>query len=345
MRSEFEPLFLKPTRWIDVRAPVEFLAGSVPGAVNLPLLNDGERHQIGITFKEKGQQAAIELGQRLVSGEIRDERIKEWLRHTANDPGAVIYCFRGGLRSKTVQAWIQERGTDRPVIAGGYKALRRFFLAIFEERIRDMRFEAVHGPTGSGKTAFLRSSGRAFLDLEALAAHRGSAFGAMERPQPKQADFENALAVELLRLSMLGETILVEGESRLIGHCCVPEPLFQKLKSCPRMYVEVAFEKRVDNILREYVVTPLESRNPTQVFDQFRGAVIAISRRLGGLRTQEILADLNLSQTQFQEGMGVESNRVWIGKLLSWYYDPAYRFSFGQVISRSDGNAGPGIDR
>ncbi|MBS1985861.1 MAG: tRNA 2-selenouridine(34) synthase MnmH [Bdellovibrionales bacterium] len=315
---------MRDTHWIDVRAPIEFSSGSIPGAINLPLLTDEERHRIGITYKEQGQAAAVALGHELVSGNIRNTRIEAWSAEVERHPDAIIYCFRGGLRSQIVQSWLQERGIDRPIVEGGYKALRRFLLDALEAAA-EMDFQVVCGATGSGKTDYLRASGKPHIDLEACAAHRGSAFGAYPYPQPSQADFENILARQLLRVQGKSGPVLVEDESRMIGRRTIPETLFRRLQISPRIVLEVPLERRVDRILRDYVENSSlgESGDLTR-FDDFRSAVRAISRKLGGLRTQELLSDLDAAQAAFTAGQGFGTNREWIRKLLVWYYDPHY---------------------
>jgi len=317
--SQFaERLLGLSTHWIDVRAPVEFVTGTVPGAVNLPLLTDDERKQVGTTYRHEGQDAAVALGHRLVGGSIKEARIQQWSDEIQAHPDSAIFCFRGGLRSQITQSWLRERGVDRPIVYGGYKALRRFFLKILEVEVPSLRFEVVSGPTGSGKTHFLWQSDRPFVDLEGLAHHRGSAFGAMESAQPGQVDFENGLALELLRAKQSGEPILIEDESRMIGKRILPEALFHHMQESPRRVLDVSFDQRVENIFCDYV-----SEDPAQ-FDRFKNSVQAISRRLGSLRSREILNDLQFSQSELLAGRGLESNRVWIAKLLKWYYDPMY---------------------
>ena len=324
-RPEFANLLRQSTTLIDVRAPIEFLAGSLPGSINLPLLTDEERHEVGLVYKKQGQQAAIDLGHRLVSNEIRDQRIKAWRNQIQETPGAVIYCFRGGLRSQITQRWLAEEGVNRPLIEGGYKAVRRFLIETIEQESLSRGFEVVSGPTGSGKTQYLRSQGRAFLDLEELARHRGSAFGAREVSQPTQIDFENQLGVKMLSLPKNRDPILIENESRMIGRCHIPEVLFLKMKESPQIVLEVDLETRVQNILQDYVIdSRLGQSGDLARFEQFRQAVLAISKKLGGLRSQEILQDLHEAERQFVAGLGLESNRVWIRKLLMWYYDPVY---------------------
>lgn len=334
--TEFKRLFLQPRPWLDVRAPVEFAAGAVPGAINIPLLTDSERHDVGLIYKQQGQAAAIELGHTLVRGEVKEQRIRAWLDAGAADAEPVIYCFRGGLRSQTVQKWLSERGLELPLIEGGYKSLRRFLLGSLESELPRMRFQVVSGPTGSGKTPFLKSHGAPFLDLEGLAKHRGSAFGALEGVrQPSQGDFENALAVELLKLSSSvgDQVILVENESRMIGRLAIPEPLFSKMKQSPKLELDVPFEQRVENIFKDYILNSslAVGRSPHR-FADFEKSIQSISKKLGGQDAKEILADLATARLDFESGRGLGSNRVWIAKLLKRYYDPLYG---GQSEGRS----------
>lgn len=323
--SQFEALFRQNTHWIDVRSPIEFQDGAVPGAINLPLLSDSERHEIGIIYKVKGQQAAIELGHQLVTGPVKDARLQAWAEESRQNPQSIIYCFRGGLRSQITQLWLKEIGIDCPIVAGGYKALRRFLLSTLESRSRSLSFRVVSGPTGSGKTKYLRKSGRPFLDLEALAKHRGSAFGALEQPQPSQADFENAIALALLRLPEGTREVLIEDESRMVGKLSIPDALFTRMKSSPREPLDLPIEQRVENIFQEYI---LESRlgktGDSGKFLEWKNSVNCVSRKLGGLLTQEILKDIEYAEREYFEGKGLEANRAWIRKLLEKYYDPLY---------------------
>ena len=325
---EFEALIREErVHWIDVRAPIEFGSGAMPEAINLPLLTNEERHTIGLLYRNEGKEAAIEMGHKLVSGEIRKARIKSWTQEVRANPRTVIYCFRGGMRSQIVQAWLKkESGIDVPILSGGYKALRRFLIEQTEILANSMNFTLISGPTGSGKTQYLKTSGVAYLDLEALARHRGSAFGAYEEAlQPCQADFENALAVNLIRLSKVPGPILLEAESRMIGARALPEVLFHKMCVSQRVPLEVPIDERVENIFKDYILDGSLGRLGSQKpFETFRNAVLAISQKLGVLRAQEITEDLNRSQKDFLDGMGLGSNRIWIRKLLVYYYDPLY---------------------
>lgn len=329
--SEFEQLFVNSTPFIDVRAPIEFNSGAMMNAVNLPLLSDDERHQIGIIYKQQGSDAAVALGHRLVSGNVKQARLCAWLDELRRQPNAIIYCFRGGLRSQIVQSWLAETGVDCPIVRGGYKALRRYLLDTIAVSVQSIRWLVIDGPTGSGKTRHLRASGRPFLDLERLACHRGSAFGATHESQPNQAQFENNLAVELLRLRRASGPVLIENESLLIGKVAQPQILYETIKTSEHLTLEVSFEERVEAIFQEYIVSsPIGTQGAVEHFETLKHSIERISRRLGGLRAQEILNDLETSRLEFiaSRTRSVEplrTNKVWIRKLLQWYYDPLYR--------------------
>jgi tRNA 2-selenouridine synthase len=126
----FSSLFLNDKILIDLRAPIEFQLGSIPKAMNLPLLTDEERHQVGITYKTHGQDAAITLGHKIVSGDIKAERLQKWIETIQINPDkSILFCFRGGLRSQTVQKWLQIEGYNCPIVSGGYKALRTYLIS------------------------------------------------------------------------------------------------------------------------------------------------------------------------------------------------------------------------
>lgn len=324
-RIAFESLFLRKVRFIDVRAPVEYVLGSIPGSINLPILNDEERHEIGICYRNDDQDAAVKLGHRLVSGSIRDERITAWMDEIALHPDSVIYCFRGGMRSQLTQSWLSEKGIHRPIVEGGYKALRRFLMATTEEKSAKLRLQVVSGPTGSGKTRYLKLQQKPFLDLEALAEHRGSAFGALPSPQPTQIDFENRLAVALLKLHF-DQEVLIEDESRMIGKRFIPECLFNRMGESPRIILQVSIDERVENIFSDYILSSsLGTSGDLSRFEEFRVAVRAVSKRLGSELAKEILSDLDHSENEFGAGRGLASNRKWIRTMLERYYDPVYQ--------------------
>jgi tRNA 2-selenouridine synthase len=337
--DQFEKLFLAGLPIIDVRAPVEFQEGSAPGSVNFPILNNEERAQVGTLYKQKGQEAAIALGNKLVAGEVKEQRLQAWKNFIQARPDTVITCFRGGLRSRTAQTWLLENGVDCPRIDGGYKHLRQFCLSTIEKFSSTQELRVISGATGSGKSLLLRSlkGHRKIIDLEKSAHHRGSAFGAYAEAQPSQIDFENRTAVEMLSCLSSADhrATLIEDESRLVGRCVQPGVLFDRLRSSSAILVEEDLQSRVQVTFEDYILnSSLNSDSDTgaqQVFARYRQALLKISNKLGGLRTQEILTDLDNAWSDQSAGRGLDSHRVWIQKLLEYYYDPMY---MGSIDSR-----------
>lgn len=344
--AKYRDLFLQSLPLIDVRAPVEFEQGTLPGAVNLPILNDAERALVGTTYKMKGQDAAVALGLQLISSEVKEQRVELWNQYIQAHPQAVLFCYRGGKRSQFTQKWLRERGVERPLIEGGYKAIRNFLLGEIDRFSAAYSLDVVSGPTGSGKTLLLKSLEKTHpvLDLEGLARHRGSAFGAREIAQPSQANFENSAAVAMLRLEdRISERLvpIVEDESRLIGKCYLPTSLFERMRNSEVIWVDEKLEKRVENIFADYILQTsigLASSNSPRcaeesdilrqqaidLFKHYRSATLAIQRKLGGLRTQEVIEAIETSESDFINRNSLDSNRQWIGLLLQYYYDPLY---------------------
>ncbi len=327
--TEYRSIFLSDIPLIDVRAPVEFNLGSLPGSVNFPILNDEERAAVGTTYKQEGNEAAVALGHQLISGEVKESRIKGWSDFIARHPNTIIYCFRGGQRSQITQRWLKERGVDRPLIQGGYKAVRQFLMDESDRIALERKWAVVSGPTGSGKTLFLESfkNQKPVINLEELAKHRGSAFGAMFEPQPTQINFENLLSVQMLKVHAKASPeamILIEDESRMIGQRHVPEKLFDQMRASKVIWIDDPVSIRVERILKEYVEIPLQQQDRELVFQRFFSAIQAIHKKLGGLRTSEILKDIEEAKAQYFRDGDLQANRIWIEKLLNYYYDPLY---------------------
>jgi tRNA 2-selenouridine synthase len=174
--TDFKQLFLSDTPMIDVRAPIEFIKGAFPSSINAPLMNDDEREAVGTCYKEHGSDAALELGHQLVFGDVKAQRLHHWKNLTNTHPDGIFYCFRGGLRSRITQQWLNDIGIDRPYVEGGYKAMRTYLLEQLQQRASEGNFLVLSGRTGSGKTEVINDWPHS-IDLEGLAKHRGSAFG------------------------------------------------------------------------------------------------------------------------------------------------------------------------
>ncbi len=336
--TDLPQLFLNDIPMLDVRAPVEFSGGAFPASNNIPLLNDDERQQIGICYKQNGQQAAIALGQQLVSGTVRDARIAAWSRWAAEHPDGVLYCFRGGLRSQTVQQWLDQVGVAIPLVSGGYKAMRRFLLEESERLIHNLPLAIVCGRTGTGKTRVIEALPNS-IDLEGLAHHRGSAFGRRPGGQPSQIDFENRLAVALLKQSLPGHgQIVLEDESRLIGRCHLPFSLQERIKDGARILIEEDLDSRVDVTLEDYVLAPLAEYQQhfgdesalSQLGEELLAGLDRIQKRLGGVRHRELREVLVQALQQQTDHGNTEGHRRWIAPLLRDYYDPMYDYMLQQ---------------
>jgi len=332
--TDYRDIFLNDRPMMDTRAPVEFAKGAFPGVVNLPLMTDDERQRVGTCYKQQGQQAAIVLGHELVSGAIKAGRIEQWARFAQANPDGYLYCFRGGLRSQIVQQWLKtEAGIEYPRVGGGYKAMRGFLLETVEQAVAECDFVLLGDMTGTGKTEVLGQLRNA-LDLEGHANHRGSSFGKRATVQPSNIDFENRLAVDLLKKRAGGvEQFVVEDESRMIGSCALPLPLHKGMQTFAMVWLEDTVEGRVERILRDYVVDlcaefiAVFGETGYVLFgERLTQSLANIHKRLGGERFQRLQAILQDALAEQTHSGAVDLHRVWIEGLLREYYDPMYAF-------------------
>jgi len=306
--DRFTELLLNSTPLIDVRAECEYHDGHIPHSVNLPLLNDGERAEVGTCYKRKGQEAAITLGTELVSGDTKKERMSAWIRFIADNPTAVVLCFRGGLRSQTVQKWLAESGLQRPLISGGYKALRRHLLRTTIRVASEKKIIIVAGKTGTGKTHLINNLTRS-VDLEGLANHRGSAFGRRVSAQPAQSVFENLLALDLLRQEREGgATLFLEDESRAIGSISLPLELHR------------AMSVLLDPVQGDFLFS-----------ESLLASLDRIKKRLGGERHSALRDIMSAALTSNNDH---DQHRAWIRGLLVDYYDPMYEYQMTKKARR-----------
>ena len=341
-RDQFRASFLNNTPMMDMRAPLEFTKGAFPGATSLPLMTDQERAKVGTCYKKHGQEAAIKLGHQLVRGEIREQRMAQWLDFAKQHPDGYLYCFRGGLRSRTVQQWLRDAGVDYPLVEGGYKALRSFLLEEMERLVAKFDFVLVAGPTGSGKTELLMDVDN-IIDLEGLANHRGSSFGRNTSPQPSQIDFDNRLAIALMRAEHAGhQRIVLEDECHLIGRNALPLSLHAKMKQSPVLLLDESTSDRQRRIRREYVDEQLASfieRDGIDAgfaaFEEYlTGSLKRINKRLGDLRYRQLLELMQQALKEQQQSGNSARHLEWIAPLMEYYYDPMYSYQLQQKLPR-----------
>ncbi|MEB8432070.1 tRNA 2-selenouridine(34) synthase MnmH [Cocleimonas sp. KMM 6892] len=339
-------IFVNDIPLLDVRAPVEFKQGAFPSSVNIPLMNDAEREAVGIRYKEQGQDSAIVLGSKLVTPEIRAKRTQKWNRFFSNNPNGVLYCFRGGLRSQISQQWIADSLTEGqqpfPRVDGGYKAMRTFLIQSIERISQKIPVIVLGGRTGSGKTRLLKRLPNS-IDLEGLANHRGSAFGPTATPQPTPINFENALAVQLLKAEAAGHKFLVvEDEARNVGSVGIPQAFFDVMQTSKLVMLEVSQEERNKVSIEEYILDTQHSFN--EVYGEELGAeklsehlinsLGKIQKRLGGVRYKEALTQMEEAITLRNKTGSVEGFIPLVKSLLIDYYDPMYDYQSAKKKER-----------
>jgi len=350
----YRRLLLDGVPLIDVRAPVEFARGSLPGAINLPLMVDEERHLVGIRYKQAGQDKAIELGAQLVDEQQRRLRTEAWRAHVQTHPDAVVYCFRGGLRSRIAQAWLYEVGVTRPLIEGGYKAVRQYLIEELERQCARTSFSLVAGRTGSGKTLLLKCLER-HVDLEGIACHRGSSFGNLAVEQPSPIDVEHAITLALMRLdaslperddadraSLARRRVWLEDEGKLIGKVCLPPALRAAMARAPAVVLETSMAVRIANCLEDYVPDLLaryaRGRDADSAFeayaDHHRQSLARIRKRLGGVRHAQATDLLERALRAHREHGDTSGYAALIELLLTHYYDPMYDYQLLQKRRR-----------
>ena len=313
--------YLSNHNHIDLRSETEFHKGTIPGSVNIPILSNNEYEAVGKKYKDKGQSAAIELGMRLVNGDLKKKRIKLWKNHISKNPGCFIFCYRGGLRSKVAQEWLAKDDIQVERIAAGYKEFRSSIIA---EHTNSKKYKKhwtiIGGLTGSGKTILLNKF-KESIDLEDIANHRGSAFGRHNTPQPSQANFENNLTSEYLNHSF--SNIFLEDESRSIGSVTLPGPWYEKMQTSNLVVMKVNTEERVNNIIDEYILkVKNNSISGHELLTKYLASLEKIKKRLGDKAHKEI-------SSQMINGFSrddIKSHEEWISRLLTGYYDPMYKY-------------------
>lgn len=331
--NNYRQLLLDDIPMIDVRAPVEFETGALPSSTNLPLMTDDERHQVGLRYKNNGQLSAIELGHKLVHGEVKQQRLVAWRAFMAANPNGVLYCARGGLRSQLTQEWLAEAGIECPKVEGGYKSLRGFLYQYLMDYCANNMFTILSGMTGTGKTEIIQTLPTG-LDLEGAANHKGSSFGRPLDEQPAQIDFENRIAIDLLKVEAKHpqSMVVLEDESRNIGARHIPHYFADRMATSQFVVIEMDFEERLERLWQEYVVErylktmAFFGATGEQEFARYlRESLLRVQKRLGGQRTQALLTSMdNAIAVQHQDNFA--SHRDWLTGITRDYYDPMYSY-------------------
>jgi tRNA 2-selenouridine synthase len=296
---------------LDARTPSEYAEDHVPDALSTPVLSDSERAEVGTLYKQVSAFEAKKLGGALVARNVA-AHVERHFRDRPKGWRPLVYCWRGGKRSGAMAHILREIGWEAATLEGGYRAYRRWVVAELDRYPGRFSYAVVHGPTGSGKSRLLAAlalAGAQVLDLEGLAAHRGSVLGHLpDRPQPSQKMFESRLLGALSRLDPR-RTVFVEGESKKIGQLQVPDGLITRMRASRCIALEADAGTRVTLLLDEY-----------RHFTQDRAALDAQLDCLVGLHGREKIA-------QWKALGEAGAWREFVSRLLLEHYDPAYRKS------------------
>jgi len=286
---------------LDVRTAEEFAKGSIPGARSFPLFDDLERAEIGTIYKQVGRDAAVVKGL-----EFFEPRLQQFLLSLSaiKSQQLVVYCARGGMRSASVVRLLEENGFRVSQMQGGYKYYRQFILQQLENPTPPLI--VLHGQTGVGKTLILQKLPD-HLDLEGLAQHRSSLFGAINKTPRTQKDFE-ALLVK--KLSQLPEDLFlfVEGESRKVGQVFIPQSFANAMKSGILVLLKASLETRISRIVEEYNICDEQS------IQQIDSILQSLKVALGKVKVEQLRLWLKQGEIENMVHM-----------LLVDYYDPRYQ--------------------
>jgi tRNA 2-selenouridine synthase len=303
----------------DVRTPAEFEKGHIPGAQNLPLFSNEERAEVGTLYKQVSPKSAFLKGLELVGPKMR--WLVERAEQLARSSKVAVHCWRGGQRSYSVGWLLSLAGFEMVTIEGGYKAYRTHILQEMESG--SWPFIVLGGKTGARKTEILhqiRTMGEQVLDLEGLANHKGSAFGALGlEEQPSVEHFDNLLYSELCKFDK-ARRIWVENESKSIGRVYLHAGVWRCMQRSPMIELEIPLEQRIDHLVEIYGQFP---------GDMLKEAFLKIKKRLGGQHLKAALEAIDKNDLATAAGIALR------------YYDKAYTYhrkhkrteKAGQVIS------------
>jgi tRNA 2-selenouridine synthase len=297
---------------IDIRSPIEFKDGAIPGAINIPLFSNEEREEIGTIYIKEGQAIARWRAMELVSPKIPNllQQIKETLTDNSE---LIIHCWRGGMRSKAVVTFLEFAGLYAMRLVGGYKAYRQYILKQIPNMIPETAI-VLHGLTGVGKTEVLKNlkaQGYPILDLEEMAGHRGSIFGTIGLGDGhNQKTFDSLLYKGLQEIKGFNYLIM-EAESKRIGKTVQPEELMVKKMKGINLHLHTTLEHRVNHLVNEYVI-PFENEPWYDI--KISEGIDRILRRMKDIEIKKKLIHT----------LEVKNYPEMIAILLEKYYDPRY---------------------
>jgi len=293
---------------IDVRSPGEYDHAHIPGAVSIPLFDNGERALIGTKYKQAGKDTAVVLGLELVGPKLAGF-VKQSKKLNPQRKEVLVHCWRGGMRSGSFAWLLDTAGLTASTLVGGYKAYRNAVLTAFDE---PLNLIVLGGKTGSGKTDILKElaqQGEQIIDLEGIAHHKGSSYGGIgQLPQPATEQYENVLFTTWRQLDR-NRRIWIEDESRNVGSCFIPMALWNQMRAAPVAYIDVPKPIRIQRLVAEY------GQVDHGLLIEATGR---IRKRLGGKVTTEALTAL------------AEHDYATVAALTLDYYDKAYVHGLSQ---------------
>ena len=296
----------------DVRSPSEFNSGHIPGAVNIPLFDDKERAAVGTKFKKEGRLPAILEGLKY-TGPAMSTKLENALKIAKNGK-LLVHCWRGGMRSEALAWLFSLADIETEVLDGGYKSYRHHILESLSVK---RKMIVLGGMTGSSKThilKYLKTTGQQVVDLEGLANHKGSAFGALGQPvQPSTEQFANILFNDWKQLSS-DLPVWVEDESRNIGSVFMTDSFYLNMQDAPAVILMMDVKTRLLRLMEEYSTYSPES---------LKTSVLKISKRLGGDKTKDAIDAIE--KGDFAKAI----------ELVLYYYDKAYLFGLKKKKSKN----------
>lgn len=291
---------------IDVRSPKEFAEFSIPGSINIPVFDNDERAEVGTLYKQVSPEKASERGLEIFSAKL--PAFIAAFKSISNTK--VVYCWRGGMRSKTAATVLSLMNIPSFRLDGGIKSYRKWVMKTIEESQFSPKLYVLNGYTGTGKTILLKrleAKGYPVIDLEGLANHRGSIFGQIGLEPHNQKTFESLLVEDMIRLQD-ARFVLVEGESKRVGMVMIPDSVYDKKEQGIQLFLDLPLDVRVQNILKEY--HPFEHKE--ELIDAFQ----IIQRHIDPSIAKEI--NHHLRESKFEAAIKL---------LLTYYYDPKYEYS------------------
>ncbi len=289
----------------DIRSPSEYAKGRISGAISLPLFSDEERAEIGTIYKKSGKDNAVLRGLDLVG-----PKLASFVKQTLKYKGPLyIYCWRGGMRSRSMAWLLETSGRNVTLITGGYKSYRS---ALNDVASRAQEIIVLGGTTGSGKTDILKqmeSLGEQVIDLEGLANHKGSSFGALgQNTQPTTEQFQNLVLEKMCSLDF-SRTIWVESESKTIGKVFIPDVLHLKMLKSLLVKVQVPKSCRVKRLVAEYAMFSKK---------ELEDGVLRVQKRIGGKDTSTAIEAI------------YKGDFALTADIILDYYDKSYEFAFNK---------------